>query len=905
MIGSIFFCTATPSAIRGTITVSPLDQIAHVITSGAQNQDICVDGAPAIPFAIDPIEYQLSGGATNASVTGLPPGITANLTTSNTILISGTATAIPSATFTYNYVLVTTPATCASATIGGAITVFSKPELTLVTTTTTANQTGINSVCDTTAIQTIIYEHSSTIPITTQVNFTWVGSNTLNGLGVTAIVSGTNQFVISGTPTTNVTETTIYNYQIETVGSNCTPELVLTGSIEINPIDTLSLTSTTTSNNQSVCIGDQDNPLTAGTDNFVPIVYQLGGGATNATVVGLPLGLNYTVNASNTLTISGSVNASATPTLYNYLITTNGDCTNVTANGSIDVSALPTLTLTSSATSANQTGLNNVCDGTEIETIVYQLGGGATNFDFSWTGTLSNTIATSGLTFTNSGTTEFVIAGTPTTAVTQTSIFEYQIATMGSNCIPEIVLTGRIQIEPNQTIDLISAAATENQVICVNNQIDPLGVVTSVFAPIEYQLGGSAIGATITGLPPGIGFSRTASNTILITGSASASATSIASPTVIYNYEINTFGNCDAALPITGSITVNSLPVLRLMTASSTANQTAPSGAVCVNTPIQDILYRFEGGATAVIFNWTSPYALAGVTATNSGTNEFIITGAPSVTLTTTTIFNYEIITTGSNCAPEITLTGSIEVIPEDLIVLTSAAGTDNQNVCVSGLPVGKALTDIVYELRNGAQTAIVTGLPPGIGFSINASRTLTIQGAAQASSSLSSLTITNYVYTITSSGCSPDIVNGTISVTPPPEMVLVSGLENQPPVCNNTPITSVDYVFNPAAGPLPTVTWPDGRPNGVTESFGGLTLNMVSIQGTPNVTVTSTTIYRYIITYSATCAPDVVQSGTIGVIPTPVIDDAYIIANDVTNVTCFEGNDGSIIIPDSTKARV
>ncbi|MDB4152815.1 gliding motility-associated C-terminal domain-containing protein [Flavobacteriaceae bacterium] len=901
LIGSIFFCTATPSAIRGTITVSPLDQITHVITSGAQNQDICVDGMPAPNFAIDPIEYQLSGGATDATVTGLPPGITANLTASNTIRISGTATAIPSDTFTYNYVLVTTPASCASATIGGAITVFSKPEFTLVTTSTSANQTGINSVCDATPIQTIIYEHSSTIPITTQVNFTWVGSNTLDSLGVTAIVSGTNQFVISGTPTTNVTQTTIYNYQIETVGSNCTPELVLTGSIEINPIDTLTLISSPTSVNQFVCIGDQDNPITAGTDSYVPIEYQLGGGATNVTVVGLPLGLNYSITPSNTLVISGAINAAATPTLYNYLITTTGDCTNVTAVGSIDVSALPTLTLNSSVTSANQTGLNNVCDATPIETIVYQLGGGATNFDFSWTGTLSNTIAASGLTFTSSGTTEFVISGTPTTAVTQTSIFEYQIATMGSNCIPEIVLTGRIQIEPNQTIDLISAAATENQIVCVNNQINPLSPVTSVFAPIEYQLGGSAIGATITGLPPGIGFSKTASNTILITGSATASATSIASPTVIYNYVINTFGDCDAAPPITGSITVNSLPVLRLMTASSTANQTGPLGAICVDTPIQDILYRFEGGATSVNFNWTSPGPLSGLTATNSGTNEFIISGAPSVTLTTTTIFNYEIITSSSNCAPEITLTGSIEVIPEDLIVLTSAVGTDNQNVCVSGLPVGKALTDIVYELRNGARTAIVTGLPPGIGYSINASRTLTIQGAAQASSSLSSLTITNYVYTITSSGCSPDVVNGTISVTPPPEMVLVSGLENQPPVCNNTPITSVDYVFNPAAGALPTVSWPNGKPNGVTESFGGLTLNRVSIQGTPNVTVTSTTIYPYIITYAAVCAPDVVHSGSIGVIPTPVIDDAYIIANDVTNVTCFGGNDGSIIIPDAT----
>ena len=125
-----------------------------------------------------------------------------------------------------------------------------------------------------------------------------------------------------------------------------------------------------------------------------------------------------------------------------------------------------------------------------------------------------------------------------------------------------------------------------------------------------------------------------------------------------------------------------------------------------MDTPIQDILYRFEGGATSVNFNWTSPGPLSGLTATNSGTNEFIISGAPSVTLTTTTIFNYEIITSSSNCAPEITLTGSIEVIPEDLIVLTSAVGTDNQNVCVSGLPVGKALTDIVYELRNGAQNS-------------------------------------------------------------------------------------------------------------------------------------------------------------------------------------------------------
>ena len=77
-------------------------------------------------------------------------------------------------------------------------------------------------------METIIYEFGGGAK---GVNFTWTGSNTLFGKGVTAIASGTNQFRISGKPTVNVTETTIYNYQIETVGSDCTPEIVLTGSL--------------------------------------------------------------------------------------------------------------------------------------------------------------------------------------------------------------------------------------------------------------------------------------------------------------------------------------------------------------------------------------------------------------------------------------------------------------------------------------------------------------------------------------------------------------------------------------------------------------------------------------------------------------------------------------------------
>ena len=903
LIGSIYGCTDTPTPIQGTITVSPIDQISHIITSGSQTQDICVTGNP---LAIVPIEYQLSGGATDATVTGLPPGITGNLTVSNTILISGTATQIPSSTFTYNYQVVTTPAACVSATANGSITVFSQPELTLKSTPTSNSQIGVNSICDQTPIETIIYEYSP-VP-STMVNFTWTGSNSLNGLGVTASVSGTNQFVIQGTPSTGVTQTTIYTYQIETVGSNCTPEIVLTGSIAINPNDYIVHIPTSGSETQSVCVNNQDNPLTALAENFVNIEYQLEGGASNVDVLGLPLGLGFTITSSNTVLISGIVNASATPTLYNYIITTNGSCSNATANGSIDVLALPTLTLTSSNSTINQTGTSAICEATPIETITYEMGGGATRLDFSWVG--SNTLQFSGITSTVSGT-EYIISGTPTTGVTQTTIYTYELTTADSGCSPEIILTGRIEVIPNQSVSLISSATTNSQIICINDQISS-GSFTSSFTSIEYQLGGGASGAVVTGLPTGIGYTITASNTVLISGSAAPSATSIASPTILYTYTLVTSGDCVTS-QVQGTIEVHSLPVMSLTTSSSTSNQVGIAGSVCMNTPIDEIVYKFEGGATGVQFSWISPGPLNGVTATNSGTNEFRISGNPSVNITTNTVYQYQIVTTGSECSPEITLTGSIEVKPDDLLLLTSAVGTDNQDICVGGLPVANDLIDITYELRNGAQSASVIGLPPGIGFSINASGTLRISGTAQASASLSSSTISPYIYTVTTIGCSPFVMNGTINIIPKPEMILAVGAEFQEPVCNNTPITPVGYVFNPAAGSNPLVTWPDGRPNGISESLsvfgGGVTPNMISIQGTPNINVSSTTTYRYVITYSGTCDidainPDVIVSGSFGVIPTPFIDSPYIIANDVTNVSCFQGNDGSIIIPDDTLAQ-
>ena len=73
------------------------------------------------------------------------------------------------------------------------------------------------------------------------------------------------------------------------------------------------------------------------------------------------------------------------------------------------------------------------------------------------------------------------------------------------------------------------------------------------------------------GLPQGLGYNLTISNTILISGSVTASTT-FTTPTVNYAYEIVTGGGC-VSTTITGNITVHSPPVLELSSAATTTNQ--------------------------------------------------------------------------------------------------------------------------------------------------------------------------------------------------------------------------------------------------------------------------------------------------------------------------------------------
>jgi hypothetical protein len=150
-------------------------------------------------------------------------------------------------------------------------------------------------------------------------------------------------------------------------------------------------------------------------------------------------------------------------------------------------SAIATLTVNLNSTlnlsSAAGTDAQTTCINTAITPITYSVGGGGTGASIT-AGTLP-----AGLTGSFNGGV-FTIAGTPTAS----GSFNYTITTAGP-CV-NTSLSGTINVTPNSTINLSSAAGTDAQTACISTAI----------TPITYAIGGGGTGATITAgaLPPGL-----------------------------------------------------------------------------------------------------------------------------------------------------------------------------------------------------------------------------------------------------------------------------------------------------------------------------------------------------------------------------------------------------------------
>ncbi len=541
-------CLSNIDSIHISVNAAPIITLTSAATTPTQT--ICVNEAATS------ITYALTGGATGATLSGtLPAGMTGTFN-AGVFTISGT----PTVTGTFNYT-VTTVSTCTNVSLSGTLTVIAGPSISLTSAAATSTQT----LCVNTAITNITYAigGSST-------------SATVSGLpaGVSGVYNA-GVFTISGTPSASG----IFNYTVTTV-SPCN-EVSLSGTITVNALPTITLTSATTTATQTVCANTA----------IANITYSLGGSSTGATLTGsLPAGVTGTFNAG-TYTISGTPTSTGT---FNYTVTSVSPCTNVSLSGTLTVNAAPTLSLSSAAATAAQT----VCNNSPITNITYAIGGSGNG------ATVTATLPPGVTGVFNAGV--FTISGTPTSAGT----YNYTVSTV-SPCA-NLTLSGTITVTPLATISLSSATGTDAQTVC------NLNAITS----ITYNLGGSATSATVSGTLPGG-----------VTGSYNAGVFTISgTPTVTgtFNYTVTSVSPCTNA-SISGTITVNPAPTITLTSAAATTAQT-----VCNNAAITNITYAIGGSGTGATITGLP----AGVTG-NYNAGVFTVSGTPTLAGT----FNYTVTT--------------------------------------------------------------------------------------------------------------------------------------------------------------------------------------------------------------------------------------------------------------------
>lgn len=311
--------------------------------------------------------------------------------------------------------------------------------------------------------------------------------------GVTSSFEGTT-LTLSGTPVT----AGVYNYTIQTTGDCNTA--ITHGKITINE-QSLTLTSAPSTANQIICIY---NAIT-------PIRYTIGGVATGASVSGLPSGVTSSFSGG-VLTISGTPGVIGT---FNYTVTSSGTCQAVTETGTI-VSQRQLISLSSGAGS----NIQSVCRNATMNNITYTVGGSATNATITGLPPGVSGVYDTGV---------FTISGAPT----QNGTYHFVVTTSG-NCSP-VSVAGDIYVI-DQSISRTSAVNSDNQSICLNTPI----------SPITYSVGGTANGATVTGLPAGMSGYYSA-GMYTISGSPQQDG--------VFNYTVTTSGNCTPAIA-TGTVTV-------------------------------------------------------------------------------------------------------------------------------------------------------------------------------------------------------------------------------------------------------------------------------------------------------------------------------------------------------------
>ena len=227
-----------------------------------------------------------------------------------------------------------------------------------------------------------------------------------------------------------------------------------------------------------------------------------------------------------------------------------------------------------------------------------------------------------------------------------------------------------------------------------------------------------------------------------------------------------------------------------------------------------------------------------------------------------------------------------------------------DQTVCNLGDPI----VPIEYTFEGGATTYNIswTGGPIGLNVLNTSSNTLTISGTVNIPGGIAATTSYTYIITTIGNNCETGSVSGVITVLPELDYIITTlntrNQVNANALCSGEDIEDIVFeVIGGEGAAQVSLTWTtENVLNNISVTPNG-TNTIWTISGSTK-TVTTTTSFPYQITIyrPGSCSSPVSFDGTISVIPKPVIDQNFITLNDITNVTCVGGSDGSIIIPAS-----
>ena len=758
-VGSPFSYTVTLTGgcgvvtATGTITVTPANTITLTSAAGTNAQTVCQN------TAITNITYSTSG-ATGATFSGLPAGVTGNWAV-NVVTISGSPTTAVGSPFNYT---VTLTGGCGVITATGTITVNPTP---------TVNAVSNQVICNNTATAAVTFD--GTPP---GVVFNWTNNNASIGLAA----SGTGDipsFTAINTTNAPVVATVTVTPSTGGGGGPVTQTFNYTGSMQswtvpagvtVIQVDarggaggfnggiaggmggrTLASISVTPGQVIEIYVG-QAGVNTAGSN---PPVYNGGGGVFSYSSGGTagtggggtdlrisPYGL------ANRLVIAGGGGGGG----YQHVGGHGGGLTgqdgvpfpsfpnsggkggSQMSGGAQGVACCSCPAYTTSGSLGN--GGNGAGDGAG--------GGGGGGGYFGGGGSC----------FAGGGGGSSY-AHPAATLVSHTQGFQtgdgqliitYQIANGCTGSSRTFTFT--VNPTPN------AVATPSSQTRCSGVAIQTIALTGNVSGTVYNwtRNNGDVASGTVTGIA--------ASGSGDISGTLTNTTTSPVTVTFTVTPSYTNAGVTCTGTPITATVLVNPTNTITLSSAAGTDNQT-----VLINTPITDITYAttFATGAT-----------FSGLPAGVNGSwaaNVVTISGSPSVGPGT---FNYTVTLTGGCGA--VTATGTITVF-NCSITLTSAAGTDAQTVCNN-----TSITDITYS-TTGATGAAFSGLPSGVNGNW-AANVVTISGTPTVAGTF------NYTVTLTGGGCGAFTASGTITVNPIPD---VDQPANQV-VCNNTTTAPVNF---------------------------------------------------------------------------------------------------------------